>query len=74
MNIIHTKFEIIEAIECFYEMEVKVRAFKGSQWLEAVCGFWIGSFLFFIILSVSICIGDTKIPYYMGDGYDFDNF
>lgn len=74
MNKIYAKFRIIEVMQCFYEMELNNRSLKGFQWLKAVRDFWIGNFLFFIILTISICIGYTKIPYYMGDGYDFDIF
>lgn len=48
--------------------------FNGFQRLKAFCSFWIGEFLLLIILTVSIFIGDTKIPTYLGDGYSFDNF
>ena len=64
--------QIKQANACFYEMEVEDKCLKGFQRLKAFCSFWIGEFLLLIILTVSIFIGDTKIPTYLGDGYSFD--
>ena len=66
--------QIKQANACFYEMKVEDKCLKGFQRLKAFCNFWIGEFLLLIILTVSIFIGDTKIPTYLGDGYSFDNF
>ena len=66
--------QLEQAISCFYEMEVSQKGLKGFQWLASVFEFWIGEFLFFVLLAVSIHIGDTTIPSYLGDGYSFDNF
>ena len=66
--------QLAQAIGCFYEMETGQKSLKGLQWLEAIFEFWIGGFLFFILLAVSICIGDATIPTYLGDGYSYDNF
>ena len=63
--------QLEQAISCFYEMEVSQ---KGFQWLASVFEFWIGEFLFFVLLAVSIHIGDTTIPSYLSDGYSYDNF
>ena len=65
---------LVQAIGCLYEMELRQKSLKGLQWLEAIFEFWIGGFLFFILLAVSICIGDATIPTYLGDGYSYDNF
>ena len=65
---------LVQAIGCLYEMELRQKGLKGLQWLEAIFEFWIGGFLFFILLAVSICIGDATIPTYLGDGYSYDNF
>lgn len=66
--------QLAQAIGCFYEMEDRQISLNGLQWLEAIIYFWIGEFLFFILLAVSIHKGDTTIPSYLGDGYSFDNF
>ena len=66
--------QLVQAIGCFYEMETGQKSLKGLQWLEAIFELWISGFLFFILLAVSICIGDTTIPSYLGDGYSYDNF
>lgn len=66
--------QLEQAISCFYEMEVSQKGLKGFQWLASVFEFWIGEFLLFVLLAVSIHIGDTTIPSYLGDGYSFDNF
>ena len=66
--------QLVQAIGCFYEMEKEKKSLKGLQWLEAIFEFWIGGFLFFILLAVSIHVGDTTIPLYLGDGYSYDNF
>ena len=66
--------QLVQAIGCFYEMEPRQKRLKGLQWLEAIFELWISGFLFFILLAVSICIGDTTIPSYLGDGYSYDNF
>ena len=47
-------FQLKQAIGCFYEMEVRQKSLKGLQWLEAMFDFWIGDFLFFVLLAVSI--------------------
>ena len=61
--------QLVQAIGCFYEMETGQKSLKGLQWLEAIFEFWIGGFLFFILLAVSIHVGDATIPSYLGDGY-----
>ena len=66
--------QLAQAIGCLYEMELRQKGLKGLQWLEAIFEFWIDEFLFFILLAASICIGDTTIPSYLGDGYSYDNF
>ena len=66
--------QLMQAIGCFYEMKPRQNSVKGFQWLDALFTFWIGGFLFFILLAVSICIGDATIPSYLGDGYSYDNF
>ena len=66
--------QLEQAISCFYEMEVSQKGLKGFQWLASVFEFWIGEFLFFVLLAISIHIGDTTIPSYLGDGYSYDNF
>ena len=66
--------QLMQAIGCFYEMKPRQNSVKGFQWLDAIFTFWIGGFLFFILLAVSICIGDATIPSYLGDGYSYDNF
>ena len=66
--------QLAQAIGCLYEMEPRQKSLKGLKWLEAIFEFWIGGFLFFILLAVSIHVGDTTIPSYLGDGYSFDNF
>lgn len=66
--------QLVQAIGCLYEMETGQKGLKGLQWLESIFEFWIGGFLFFILLTVSICIGDATIPSYLGDGYSYDNF
>ena len=66
--------QLAQAIGCLYEMEPRQNSVKGFQWLDAIFTFWIGGFLFFILLAVSICIGDATIPSYLGDGYSYDNF
>lgn len=66
--------QLVQAIGCFYEMESKQKCLSGLQRLEAIIEFWISGFLFFILLAVSIYMGDTTIPSYLGDGYSFDNF
>ena len=66
--------QLVQAIGCFYEMESKQKCLSGLQRLEAIIEFWISGFLFFILLAVSICIGDATIPSYLGDGYSYDNF
>ena len=66
--------QLVQAIGCFYEMELRQKSLKGLQWLEAIFEFCIGGFLFFILLAVSIHVGDATIPSYLGDGYSYDNF
>lgn len=66
--------QLAQAIGCLYEMETRQKSLKGLQWLEAIFEFWIGGFLFFILLAVSIHVSDTTIPSYLGDGYSYDNF
>lgn len=66
--------QLAQAIGCLYEMELRQKSLKGHQWLEAIFEFCIGGFLFFILLAVSIHVGDTTIPSYLGDGYSYDNF
>ena len=66
--------QLMQAIGCFYEMKPRQNSVKGFQWLDAIFTFWIGGFLFFILLAGSICIGDATIPSYLGDGYSYDNF
>ena len=66
--------QLAQAIGCLYEIELRQKSLKGLQCLEAIFELWIGGFLFFILLAVSIHIGDTTIPSYLGDGYSFDNF
>ena len=66
--------QLMQAIGCFYEMKPRQNSVKGFQWLDAIFTFWIGGFLFFILLAVSICIGDATLPSYLGDGYSYDNF
>ena len=66
--------QLKQAIGCFYKMEVRQKGLKGFQGLASFFEFWIGEFMFFILLAVSIHIGDTTIPSYQGDGYSFDNF
>ena len=66
--------QLTQAIGCLYEMELRQKSLKDLQWLEAIFEFCIGGFLYFILLAVSICIGDATIPSYLGDGYSFDNF
>ena len=66
--------QLVQAIGCFYKMESKQKSLKGLQWLEAIFEFCIGGFLFFILLAVSIHVGDTTLPSYLGDGYSYDNF
>ena len=66
--------QLAQAIGCLYEMELRQKSLKGLQWLEAIFEFCIGGFLFFILLAVSIHIGDATIPSYLGDGYSYDNF
>ena len=65
--------QLTQAIGCLYEMEPRQKC-RDLQWLEAIFEFWIGGFLFFTFLAVSICIGDATIPSYLGDGYSYDNF
>ena len=64
--------QLAQAIGCLYEMEPRQKSLRGLQWIEAIIGFWIGGFLFFVLLAVSIHMGDTTIPSYLGDGYSFD--
>ena len=66
--------QLEQAISCFYEMEVSQKGLKGFQWLASIFEFWIGEFLLFVLLAISIHIGDTTIPSYLGDGYSYDNF
>ena len=66
--------QLEQAISCFYEMEVSQKGLKGFRWLASIFEFWIGEFLFFVLLAISIHIGDTTIPSYLGDGYSYDNF
>lgn len=66
--------QLVQAVGCLYEIEPRQKSLKGLQWLEAIFECWIGGFLFFILLAVSICIGDITIPSYLGDGYSYDNF
>ena len=66
--------QLAQAIGCLYDMKPRQKSLKGLKWLEAIFEFWIGGFLFFILLAVSIHVGDTTIPSYLGDGYSFDNF
>ena len=66
--------QLAQAIGCLYEIELRQKRLKGLQCLEAIFELWIGGFLFFILLAVSIHIGDTTIPSYLGDGYSYDNF
>lgn len=66
--------QLTQAIGCLYEMESRQKCLRDLQWLEAIFEFWIGGLLFFILLAVSICIGDATIPSYLGDGYSYDNF
>ena len=66
--------QLTQAIGCLYEMEPRQKCLRDLQWLEAIFEFWIGGLLFFILLAVSICIGDATIPSYLGDGYSYDNF
>lgn len=63
-----------QSIECFFEMYVGSKNLKNLQSFEAFCNFCIGVLLFQIILIISVCIGDTHIPSYLGDGYSHDNF
>ena len=42
--------QLMQAIGCFYEIETGQKSLKGLQWLEAIFEFWIGGFLFFILL------------------------
>ena len=66
--------QLVQAVGCLYEMESRQKSLKGLQWLEAIFEFCIGWFLFFILLAVSIHVGDATIPSYLGDGYSYDNF
>ena len=66
--------QLAQAIGCFYDMEVGNENLNGYQRVKRLISFWIGEFLFFILLAVSIHKGDTTIPSYLGDGYSFDNF
>lgn len=66
--------QVKQSTECFYEMDVGSKNLKGLQWFEAFCNFWICALLFQIIVIISIYIGDTHIPNYLGDGYSYDNF
>lgn len=66
--------QIEQVIGCFYELCITSKNFKCFQWLEAVCRFWTGGILLFIVLTCSIFVGDTRIPPYLGDGYNYDNF
>ena len=66
--------QLEQPIGCFYEMETGQKSLRGLQWIEAIIDFWIGEFLFFVLLAVSINIGDATIPSYLGDEYSYDNF
>ena len=59
--------QLAQAIGCLYEMEPRQKSLRGLQWIEAIIDFWIGGFLFFVLLAVSIHIGETTIPTYLGD-------
>lgn len=39
--------QLVQAVGCLYEMELRQKSLKGLQWLEAIFEFWIGGFLFF---------------------------
>ena len=66
--------QVKQATECIFEINTGSKKLKGLHRFEAFSDFWIGTLLFQLVLIISIYIGDTHIPTYLGDGYGYDNF